>query len=398
MVYDSGKMSFAGSRSSKEPCANYDMNLVIVNADQFAEFAANAGAGFFEGRYTIAQWAWEVEEFPARWHSVFDLVDEVWALSDFTRQSVQAVTHKPVFAAPLPVLVPEIDPGVGRAAFGLPPGRFVFLFCLDLHSVVERKNPVGVIDAFKRAFAPEEGPVLVVKTVNGRTREMDLEMVRYAAAGRTDVFVIDDPLPRPELGSLMAAADCYVSLHRSEGFGLTMAESMALGKPVIATAYSGNLDFMTDENSFLVPFSWALVPPGADPYPPGTRWAEPDLDAAAVIMRAVVDSPDLAATVAERGRVDVQRYHSLERRSEFVRSRFEAIERRMQTRGWPRKVTASPIAGRGGHQVGSRSVGGSSSALRAVQLVAAGVGVAAAKVTGQDSGWFCIRTRRRSPL
>ena len=283
VVYDAGKMSFAEARSSNEPCANYDTNLVIVNADQFAEFAANAGAAFFEGRYTIAQWAWEVEDFPARWHGVFDLVDEVWALSDFTRRSVQAVTDKPVFAAPLPVLVPEVAAGIGRASFGLPQSRFIFLFCLDLLSVVERKNPVGVIDAFKRAFAIEEGPVLVVKTVNGESKEMDLEMVRYAAADRTDVLVIDDPLPRPELGSLMATADCYVSLHRSEGFGLTMAESMALGKPVIATAYSGNLDFMTDENSFLVPFSWAPVPSGAGPYPVGTRWADPDLDAAAAI-------------------------------------------------------------------------------------------------------------------
>ena len=126
-------------------------------------------------------------------------------------------------------------------------------------------------------------------------------MVRYAATGRPDVLVIDGHLPRAELGSLMAAADCYVSLHRSEGFGLTMAESMALGKPVIATAYSGNLDFMNDENSFLVPFSWATVPPGAGPYPVGARWADPDLDAAAAIMRTVVGSPDVAEAVAARG-------------------------------------------------------------------------------------------------
>jgi hypothetical protein len=251
---------------------------------------------------------------------------------------------------------------------------------------------VGVIDAFKRAFAPEAGPVLVVKTVNGESREMDLEMVRYAAAGRTDVVVIDEPLSRPELGSLMEAADCYVSLHRSEGFGLTMAESMALGKPVIATAYSGNLDFMTDENSFLVPFSWALVPSGADPYPPGTRWAEPDLDAAAAIMRVVVGSPELAATVAERGREDIQRYHSLERRAEFVRGRFEAIERRRTTSGRRSKAAAPATAVAGRPEGASRSVAGSSSALRAVQLVAAGAGVAAAKMTGRNSAGSASRS------
>ena len=105
---------------------------------------------------------------------------------------------------------------------------------------------------------------------------MDLEMVRIAAAGRPDIVVTDGVLAPGHLGASWRMADCYVSLHRSEGLGLTMAESMVLGKPVIATAYSGNLDFMTEENSFLVPYSWTEVPRGAGPYPAGARWAEPD--------------------------------------------------------------------------------------------------------------------------
>ncbi len=254
-------------------------------------------------------------------------------LVGISRRAIAAATDKPVFASPLPVLVPEVSPEIGRKNLGLPEDGYLFLFCFDLHSVVERKNPVGVIEAFRRAFSPGEGPTMVVKTVNGNSREMDLEMVRYAAAGRPDVIVMDRQLRRTELGSLMASADCYVSLHRSEGFGLTMAESMALGKPVIATGYSGNLDFMTDENSFLVPFSWTRVPPGADPYPAGSRWAEPDLDAAAAIMRTVVESPDQARAVAVRGREDVQRLHGLDRRAQFVRGRFEAIENARQRAG-----------------------------------------------------------------
>jgi hypothetical protein len=106
-----------------------------------------------------------------------------------------------------------------------------------------------------------------------------------------------------------------------------MAESMILGKPVIATGYSGNLDFMTEENSFLVPHSWALVPRGADPYPEGARWADPDLDAAASLMRTVFDDPDLARSVARRGQIDMLERHSPEVRSQFVRSRFDTIER-----------------------------------------------------------------------
>jgi hypothetical protein len=175
--------------------------------------------------------------------------------------------------------------------------------------------------------------MLLVKTVNGDSKPMDLEMVRLAASGRTDISVMDAKMPSGHLGALMAAADCYVSLHRSEGFGLTMAESMILGKPVIATGYSGNLDFMTEQNSFLVPYSWASVPKGAEPYPEGARWADPDLDAAASLMRNVFESPDLAASIARQGQIDMRELHSAARRSQFVRSRFDTIERTRTTGG-----------------------------------------------------------------
>jgi glycosyltransferase involved in cell wall biosynthesis len=386
LVYSAGRMWLAATPLSP-PRDDYDINLVVVNADQFADFAQSAGNGFFEGRYTIAQWAWELEVFPARWHRELDLVDEVWALSDFSRESIQAATDKPVFAAPLAVLVPETDPGVGRAELGLPEGRCVFLFCLDLHSIVERKNPVGAVEAFKRAFSPGEGPVLVVKTVNGDSREMDLEMVRYAARDRPDIIVMDGHLPKPVLGSLMQAADCYVSLHRSEGFGLTMAESMALGKPVIATAYSGNLEFMNDENSFLVPFSWAQVPDGAGPYPVGTRWADPDVGAAAELMRTVAESPDVVSSVAARGRDDILRHHGLEGRSRFVRSRFDAIADAGPGRGhsWRRKSPPRTKMLRLSTAATSPAATGPSKALRAVQFVAAS-GIAVAAVGSGSSG------------
>ena len=285
-------------------------------------------------------------------------------MSDFTRRSVQAVTDKPVFAAPLPVLVPEVAPGIWTCELRPATDRFIFLFCLDLLSVIERKNPLGVIDAFKRAFGLEEGPVLVVKTVNGEL-EGDGSGDGALCGGRPARCRRDRRilLPRPELGSLMAAADCYVSLHRSEGLGLTMAESMALGKPVIATGYSGNLDFMTDENSFLVPFSWAPVPSGAGPYPVGTRWADPDLDAAAAIdarRRGFPRPGSRGRRARARGCAEVSQPGEA---SEFVRGRFESIEKLRPTRGRRQKMAASAtFAGRPSGP--SRGVTGSSSALR----------------------------------
>ena len=137
----------------------------------------------------------------------------------------------------------------------------MFLFMFDYVSVFERKNPLAVMRA-STAFFAGEGPVLVIKSVNGDLKPLDRERVRLAAADRPDVVFIDDYVTNGERNALMASADAYVSLHRSEGFGLTMAEAMTVGKPVIATGYSGNLDFMTEENSFLVHYKVGVVPPG----------------------------------------------------------------------------------------------------------------------------------------
>ena len=319
-----------------EPNRNFDTNIVAVNADQFPEFVRDMGPEFFSGRYTIGQWAWEVEEFPKEFWPALDLVDEVWALSEFNRASIAAVTDKPVFTVPLPVLEPTVASDRTRASFGLPEG-VMFLFSFDLLSILERKNPLGLIDAFQRAFSPDEGPVLVLKIINGEQRIDDLERIRWACKTRPDILIIDDYLGHGEYGALLASADCYVSLHRSEGLGLTMAEAMALGKPVIATGYSGNLDFMSSETAYLVPWTPIEVPPGCDPYPVSTVWADPDLDAAARLMRHVAFSPEEAVERGRRGREAVRNEHGVDRAVAFVRQRFEAIQQE-------RSVAATPVA------------------------------------------------------
>jgi glycosyltransferase involved in cell wall biosynthesis len=323
---------------------DFDVNVVAVNADQFTHFAHQVGPEFFAGRYTIGQWAWELEEFPEIWRPAIDLVDEIWAISEFTRKSISAVTDKPVFAFPLPIVEPVVQPGVGRSDLGIPEG-FMFLFCFDLLSNIERKNPLGVIEAFSKAFAPGEGPILVLKVVNGDTRVMDRERILMAAAGRDDIILLDQFLSVGKLGALMDTADCYVSLHRSEGFGLTMAEAMALGKPVIATAYSANLEYMDNDNSFLVPFTYGTVPANCDPYPVGSRWAEPDLGVAAEHMRTVVSDPARARAVGQRARLHVLENHSSTKRAEFVKSRFEAIQkmRASQAASTPRPPASPPL-------------------------------------------------------
>ncbi len=308
--------------------APYDVNLLCINADQTAAFARTAGPAFFEGRYTAGYWFWELEQFPASMHEAFDYVDEVWTATRFVAEAVGAIGRRPVHVVPPPIPIPRHSLDVTRDTLGLP-HRFMFLFMFDFFSVLERKNPLGAISAFTRAFpAPApDGPVLVIKTINGRARLNDLEKLRAGGAGRPDVLIVDEYYSAEQKNALVALCDCYVSLHRSEGFGLTMAEAMALGKPVIATAYSGNLDFMRPDNSYLVDYVRTAVPAGCGPYPEGTPWAEPNLDQAAEWMLRVLRVPDEAAQRAERARRDIAENHNADRAAVTLRQRLDEIQR-----------------------------------------------------------------------
>ncbi len=303
--------------------APYDTNIVCVNADRLPQLRAALGAVPLAGRYTIGVWFWEIAHFPPELHSAFDFVDEVWVASDFVRQTIAAATQKPVRIVPLPLESPQ-PPAMSRQQLGLPEG-FTFLFVFDYFSVFERKNPLGLVDAFKRAFAPGEGPTLVIKSINGDHDSRSVQRLRSAAADRPDIRLWDGYVSHDQKNALMAGCDSYVSLHRSEGLGLTMAEAMSLRKPVIATAYSGNLAFMSEENSYPVRFSMMPIPKGCDPYTRGVKWAEPNVAHAAELMRRVYERPDEAREVGERAASDIREQHSIERSAEFLRERLNEI-------------------------------------------------------------------------
>jgi glycosyltransferase involved in cell wall biosynthesis len=276
----------------------HPFNLVHLNADNMGWFSDGRGRRYFQDRYTIGYWFWELAAFREEWVPFFAYVDEVWTASTFVRDAFAAWSPVPVHRMPLPVWVPPL-PALGRPHFGLPAEGTVFLYMFDVSSQTERKNPQGAIDAFRRArFAPGAA-TLVLKFTNA---EYDRAAVRrfHEAAEGLDVRFLDGYMDRAEVLALVAAADCYFSPHRSEGFGLTMLEAMSLGKPVIGTAYSGNMDFMTDENSFLLPYRLVTLAHDYGPYMRGAVWADPDLDEAARLLRLVVERPDEGRA---RGRV-----------------------------------------------------------------------------------------------
>jgi SAM-dependent methyltransferase len=213
-----------------------------------------------------------------------------------------------------------------RTELKLPEG-FIFLFSFDFFSVFERKNPLGLVEAFRRAFPASEGPTLVIKSINGEKKLADLERLRHTVRDRRDIMILDGYVSPSEKNAMMAAADCYVSLHRSEGLGLTMAEAMGLGKPVIATGYSGNLAFMDETNSHLVRYDLASIPEGCDPYPPGGEWADPDLDHAAELMRRVYKDPEEAQRLGDQAQRDLAERHSIARTADFMEQRLSARPR-----------------------------------------------------------------------
>jgi glycosyltransferase involved in cell wall biosynthesis len=282
------------------------VSLFHINADQMPHARAALGDTWFGVPYRIGFWAWELEQFPAEWHGAFDLVDEVWVPSAFCQRAVAEHAPVPVLCMPHSVAIPErLQPD--RARFGLQADSVVFLAMADVMSSPERKNPFGAIEAFERAFAGgQERVELVVKVSNGARDPQAMARLRALAARDARVHLIDDYLDRPTLNSLIDSADCFVSLHRAEGFGLVNAEAMARGKVVVATDWSGNMDFMSAENS--LPVDHVLQPIASDigPYRAGQRWAEPDLDDAAKKMQRVAADPVLRERLGRRARADCQ--------------------------------------------------------------------------------------------
>lgn len=319
-----GDIHDADDVADKRDAAGYDINLICVNADWLDTLSRRLGPRFLDGRYAIGTWWWESNKLPQALVQRLPLFDEIWAGSTFVADALRPYTDAPVCVFPLPIRVPDLGPLPPRADLGLPEG-YLFMFSFDLNSTVERKNPEGLIKAFRSAFAPGEGAHLVIKTTNGQRHLDDLEWMRMLTADRSDIHIVDEFLPSAVRDAWAQSCDCYVSLHRSEGFGLTLAEAMAAGKPVIATRFSANLDFMNDDVGFLVDCSPWELHKQTGPYPEGTIWADPDIHQAARLMRQVFDQPEDARQVGARARMHIHETRGPEHLANFVRQRLGEI-------------------------------------------------------------------------
>lgn len=304
---------------------HHDVTIVHTQPEPFFREAYRR-AGIFERvprSYRIAYWYWEFDSAPESWSDFARDVDEVWVATEFVARGVRKRVNVPVRTLFPGVKLGHFTPRE-KTDFGLDESAYVFLFTFHMMSVMERKNPLGLIRAFKKAFTPNEDAALVLKVSFGERHPQQLQELREACEGAR-ITVIDEVFSPDKVLSLMHACDAYVSLHRSEGLGLTMAEAMLMGKPVIATGFSSNVDFMDDSNSLLVPYELVKLAEPIPPYDAGMEWAEPSTEQAAAHMRKVYENREWARELGARARESAMANLSVEAAGQRILQRLEEI-------------------------------------------------------------------------
>jgi GT2 family glycosyltransferase/glycosyltransferase involved in cell wall biosynthesis len=285
-------------------------NLILQNPDMLPLFFQAYGRDLLKGCYNIGYWLWELASPRADWHLLYQQVDEIWVASEFCRQAFMSVTKLPVKRIPLVVDGLEKRAIHPRGYFGLPGDAFVFGYIFDMASYFERKNPLCLIEAFKREFGNSRDVLLYLKYLNAGSDESNVRTLKDAIASASNIRAFSGTMDDKEIVSLQNSIDCLVSPHRSEGFGYSLAEAMYLGKPVIATRYSSNLDFMRDDNSYLIDCDLVPISLSHGPYPRGHVWAEPSTEHLCHLMRTVFEDREGSEEKGRRAAAEIRANYS----------------------------------------------------------------------------------------
>jgi glycosyltransferase involved in cell wall biosynthesis len=255
------------------------------------------GRRVLDKKYIVGYWAWELPQVPLEWRHGIPFVDEIWVPSKFSAEAIMPIAA----GRTLRVLPHSVMAAAGTDSRKLlPHDTFNVLTIFDAASSFARKNPLASIAAFRRAFGDDPTAHLIVKASNLPAYPQGASLLRDAMQGRSNMALIEKTMSAVEIGRLYQMSDVVMSLHRAEGFGLTIAEAMARGLPVVATDWSGNVDFLNSQNG--LPVSYQLIP-AVDPQGtyncPGMVWADPDIEGAAEALRALRESPDLGRRLGE---------------------------------------------------------------------------------------------------
>jgi len=321
----------APSRQTDDRCGppsdsgHHPIDLLYVNAPQtratihHLQFTEHGS-----GRYVIGFWHWEQTQLPASHHVAFAQLDEVWVPSTFVQEAVAAVSPVPVFRVPHAVRF-AASPQARREVFGLAADRLLVLVMYDFNSFQHRKNPQAAIAAFRQAAAAAPALGLVVKTMNDAGNPDAAAALTESLHDLPQATVIGSTFSRQETWDLEACCDILLSLHRAEGFGLGPAEMMHLGKPVVATGWSANMDFMDDTNSMPVRYHLAPLAEDLGPYVAGLPWAEADVDHAAWCLRQLAADESLVRRLGDRARETIRAQLDPAVVGRRIRQRLETI-------------------------------------------------------------------------
>lgn len=298
-----------------------------VNADRTPATLASIPERERRGRYRIGYWAWELGILPEPWRAAADGLHEIWVPSRFVAGAVSEAVDRPVTLVPHPVTTPPGDRVAGRRAMGVhDPDTVLVAAVFDTRSFIRRKNPMGAIEAFRRAFPdPEADNVRLVLKSHGPLEDDLARRVFAEAAATPGVIVRHQVFSGSEMADFQEGIDILLSPHRSEGFGLNIAQAMARGKAAVATGWSGNTDFMSAETGILLSYDLRPLAPGDYPFAEGQVWAEPDLDQAAAALARLVREPDERARLGAAAAAHMAEHFSVERIGALSRARLEAI-------------------------------------------------------------------------
>lgn len=281
-----------------------------LNPPMMPPVAIKMGLITFSRVYNIGYWAWELEKIPAEWMHATRYINAVFCPSDFTSQTIRKYTGKPVETVPHPVALGEPRANM-RHRLGLSDQVFVVSSLFSFGSALERKNPYAAVNAFVDAFSGAEDAILIFKSNHGGHSSDKEQFLNYIKPYPT-IRLIDDIWEKDEVLGLIQTSDIYLSLHRSEGFGLPIAEAMLIGTPTMVTNWSGSRDFCNDTNSFLVPYT--LIPVQSE-HPEfsgldSVVWADPDRAAAATILRNIYGAKEIARSKADHCLHETNQYFS----------------------------------------------------------------------------------------
>jgi glycosyltransferase involved in cell wall biosynthesis len=287
------------------PPADAASLVIFLNPRELVQLVAMTAGAPFEGRFCVGAWAWELEAIPRSWRAAFRYVDEVWACSRFVADAVAHLAPPSLPVRVLPHPLPAAITTSDRAAFGLPGAAVVVLTAFDIRSGFTRKNPIGAVRAFRRAAARSGVDGLMICKVAGAEGAPELFAALKAEIGDAgDVRLMADWLTGAQMSALVASVDIVLSLHRSEGFGLLPAQAMMAGKAVVATGWSGNLEYMTEDDSALVDYRLIPVHDPQGLYDHG-RWADPDIDQAAGKLAALMGDAKARRALGQRAHAHV---------------------------------------------------------------------------------------------